>query len=470
MSKEKARKPERVATLGPSLLMMLVVIIFLAYFIIVGGLDAHVPLAFSVGVLMAYGVWYMHIPFKELLDSMVHSISTALEAMMIILLIGCTVGTWVASGTVPAVIYYGLNIFSPKFFLVSILIICAIMSVITGSSWTTMGTVGIAFMGIGEGMGVNPAVTAGCIICGAYFGDKQSPMSDTTNYAAAICGTGLYDHVRSMIYTTGPAFVVSGIIFTVMGLSYGDGANLEVVTEFQNGLSGAMNLNPALMIPLVLMIVLIALKVPAIPTIMSCAILGMIFGMVFQGYSLIETAGHFMSGFVGNTGIASIDKLLTRGGMASMFFNIALMIWSLAMAGLMQRTGIISAIMAKLHNLTKKRASLIITHLVAEYILSYIASDPYLTMVIPANALADSYDELGLDRSVMSRTCEDGGTIVCPAVPWGGNGVYTSSMLGVTTMHYLPYYLMFYINPIFVVICAITGFGCKMAEKKPAEK
>lgn len=470
MKTEKAHKPERPATLGPSLLMLAVVIAILMLFVIGLGKDVHTPLTLVTGVLIIYGVFFMHIPYKDLQSAIIENISSALEAMIIILLIGCTVGTWVASGTVPAIIYYGLQIFSPNFFLPSILIICAIMSVITGSSWTTMGTVGIAFMGVGEGLGFNPALTAGCIVCGAYFGDKQSPMSDTTNYAAAVCKTGLYDHVRSMIWTTGPAFIVSGIIFTIMGLSHDGVSDSATVQEIMDGLNAACHITPALLIPLVLMVVLIVLKMPAIPTILSCAILGGIFGMIFQGFDLSQTTDYFMNGYVGNTGNELIDTLLTRGGMSSMYFNIALMFWSLAMAGLLQRTGIIAAIMVKLHRLTQKRSSLIITHLVSEYILSFIASDPYLTMVIPANAFGDRYDALGLHRSVMSRTCEDGGTIVCPMVPWGGNGVYSANMLGVPTIEYVPYYLMGFINPIFAIICAITGIGCRKADKPAEEK
>ena len=296
MKTEKTRKPERVASFGPSMVMMLIVIFFLSYFIIGLGKDVHVPLAFICGIAMIYGTVYMHIPFKELGKAMFESISTSLEAMMIILLIGATVGTWVASGTVPIVIYYGLKIFSPKFFLASIVVICAIMSVITGSSWTTTGTVGIAFMGVGEGLGINPAITAGALICGAYFGDKQSPMSDTTNYAAAVSGTDLYSHVRSMLYTTGPSILVCLVMFGVMGARHKGAVDISAINEINDGLASVFNLNPILLLPLFLMIILIVLKVPAIPCIMSCSIIGMIFGMIFQSYSLDEVCTYFYSG------------------------------------------------------------------------------------------------------------------------------------------------------------------------------
>lgn len=470
MKIEKTRKPEKEAKLASSLLMLLACILILAYCIIGMGKDVHVPLCFCCGALMLYGVFYLRIPFADLAKSMSDSVGTSIEVMIIILLIGCTIGTWIASGTISVIIYYGLQIFSPKFFFVSILIICSIMSVITGSSWTTMGTVGIAFMGVGEGLGVNPAITAGAIICGAYFGDKQSPMSDTTNYAAAVAGTDLYKHVKSMLYTTGPAIIITGVIFTVLGLNHGASSDTSVIQEILTGLDSAFNLSPALLLPLIIMITLIVLKVPAVPTILIASLTGIVFAMIFQGFSLSDACGFFYSGFVGNTGNAVIDKLLTRGGMASMYYTIGIMLWSLSMAGLMQRTGIISAIMVKLARLTKNRQGLIVTQLISGYVLSFIAADPYLAMILPAKAFGERYDELGIDRSVLSRTCEDGGTIVCPMVPWGTNGVYSAATLGVATGAYLPFYFMGFINPLVAVFCAFSGFGMIKAEKKIEEK
>ena len=467
MKNEKVKNPERVATLGPSLLILLACVIILSVCIIGMGQDVQIPLALCTGLLILYGGLYLHISWKDMASSIVESVASGIEVFLIIFLIGGTVGTWIASGTVPIIIDYGLHIFSPKFFLVSILIICCIMSVVTGSSWTTMGTVGIAFMGVGEGLGINPAITAGCIACGAFFGDKQSPMSDSTNYAAAVAETDLYKHVRSMLYTTGPAIIVSGIIFTVMGLNSAGNSDASVINEIITGLNDAYNMTPLLLLPLVFMVVMIILKVPAIPTMMICALLGVVFSIIFQGNTVAGAFTNMMSGYVGQTGNATIDQLLTRGGMSSMYGTIGIMCWSLSMAGMMMRDGIISSIMVKLESLTRNRTSLIVTHLISGYCLSFIAADPYLAMIIPAKAFGPKYDALGIDRCVTSRTCEDGGTLVCPMVPWGTSGVYTAATLGVATTAYLPYYLMGYINPIFVIICAVTGFGIIKAEKKP---
>ncbi len=459
MKKTKVKKEERKSTLGMTMLMLLLVVIILAAGIIGCGFDAHVPITMSCGVLMIYGVCYLRIEWTELRDAICNSASASMECMIIILLIGCTVGTWVSSGTVPMIICIGLKVFSPKFFLVSILVICAVMSMITGSSWTTMGTVGIAFMGVGYGLGINPAITAGAIVCGAYFGDKQSPLSDTTNFAAAVAKTNLYKHVHSMWYTTGPAFAISAIIFLVLGFQSSGTVDNTAIAELIDGLNAAFNFHPILILPLIMMIVLIAIKFPAIPTLLLCSVVGAAFTMIFQGATVAQAGSYWYSGFVGDTGNATIDSLLTRGGLSSMYYTVALMIVSLAMAGLMERCGIIENLMARIEKLTKSRVGLVASQLVSGYCLSYIAADPYLTMLLPANAFGDSYDEHGLDRSVLSRTLEDSGTLVAPMVPWGSNGVYAATTLGVATTSYLPFYFMGFITPIFSILCAITGFG-----------
>lgn len=461
---EKTKKAERVAPFGVSMLVLLVVVAVLAVGIIALGLDAQVPIMINIGILVLYGLLYLKIKWSDLAEGISESVKSAVEVMVIILLIGAVVGTWIASGTVPLIIFYGLKVFSPKFFLVSVVLICSVMSVVTGSSWTTMGTIGVAFMGVAVGLGINPAIAAGAIACGAFFGDKQSPMSDSTIFAAAVAKTDLYAHVKSMLFTTGPSILVSCVIFTIIGLSASGSGDMSAVNQITEGLQGAYNFTPALLIPLIIMIVMIIKKVPAIPTMFISACVGMLFTAIFQGADLSAVLSNFFSGNVGNTGDPVIDKLLTRGGMSSMFYTDILMIVSLSMAGLLQRCGVIAALMSKIAKLCAKRTSLIVTHLISGYVLSYLAADPYMAMLLPANALGEKYDELGIDRSVLSRTCEDGGTLVCPMVPWGSSGVYTAATLGVATMSYMPYYLMGFINPIFVIICAVTGFGIKKAD------
>ncbi len=450
---------ERSATFKEALIMIFLVIAILLIGIIGVGLDAQVPILLSSCALMVYGKCILKIRWSDLRDSMTESVSTAIEVMVIILLIGCTVGSWISSGTVPMIIYYGLKIFSVRFFWVSILLICAIMSMVTGSSWTTMGTVGVAFMGVSAGLGLDSAITAGAIVCGAYFGDKMSPLSDTTNFAAAVGGTDLYKHVKSMIYTTGPALVVTAIIFLFMGNNISGTGDMDTINSILSGLSGAFHFNFILLLPMILMIVCMIIKFPAIPTLVGCSVIGAICTIFVQGDSVKNALTYLYSGFVGNTGNEMIDKLLTRGGMSSMYYTVALMIMSLMMAGLLQRTGVMSALVIRISGITKKVQGLIFIQLITGFVLSYIAADPYLAMLLPANAYGQKYDELGIDRCVMSRTLEDSGTLICPMVPWGSNGVYAASALGVATVSYLPYYFMGFITPIFSLICAFTGIG-----------
>lgn len=229
-------------------------------------------------------------------------------------------------------------------------------------------------------------------------------------------------------------------------------------------------MSPLLLIPLVIMIVLIVLKVPAIACMMICALTGVVFAMIFQGASLAGALGNFMSGFVGNTGVENVDRLLTRGGMSSMYGTLGIMIWSLALAGMLARCGVVRCLMQKAEKFTNNRVGLVVTHVISGFALSFVAADPYMAMVLPAEAFGEKYDELGLDRSVCSRTCEDSGTLVCPMVPWGTSGVYTAVTLGVATTAYLPYYLMGFLTPLFSIVCAITGFGMIKAAKKAAEQ
>lgn len=456
---------KRKGTLSSALLVLLLIIITLMIGIVKYGLDAQVPISIACGILIIYGMYYLGIEWVDLQSSIIKSISTSLECMLIILMIGATVGTWVSSGMIPYIIVLGLKIFSPKFFLVSILIICAIMSMITGSSWTTIGTIGVAFMGVGIGLGMNPAITAGAIICGAYFGDKQSPLSDSTNFAAAVAKTDLYKHVKSMLFTTGPSLLISAFIFLFLGLNTKGKADISAIDEIINGLNQTFHFTPILLIPLIIMVILIVVKFPAIPTLLLCSILGALMTMLFQNSSFTEVGNYWYSGFVGQTNNDVINRLLTRGGFSSMYYTISLMLVSLTMAGLMECCGIIDIIMSKLKYLTNNRVGLIVSNLFSGYCLSFIASDPYLSMLLSANAFGEKYDNLNLDRSVLSRTLEDSGTIVAPMVPWGSNGVYCAVTLGVTTMAYLPYYFMGLINPIVAVVCAIIGFGMIKAKR-----
>ncbi len=446
-------------TLASSFIVLIITIVILISGVAVLGQNPHIPLIFSSFVVMIYGL-LCGIEWKKLIRHIVSSISESIEVMIIICLIGVLVATLMASGAVPAVIFYGLKLLSPGVFLPFVLVICSVMSICTGSSWTTIGTIGIAFIGISHGLGIPLPITAGAILCGAYFGDKQSPVSDSTNFAAGVAKTGLYEHTKSMLYSTVPAQIIALIIFVVIGLFYRSKAiDYSQITVMQNGIYNNIKINVLLIFPIVFMMILIVRKIPAILTIILTIIVAGIIMIGVQSISVKDAFTIMYSGNVGTTGIEVVDKLLTRGGLTSMLSTIALMLISLMLAGLLQATSIIKVVLDSMRKHINSDFSLIFITLISTIILSFLASDPYLAMLIPANLFGLEFDNRGISRSVLSRTLEDGGTIICPMVPWGTNGLYCSATLGIPVLTYLPYYFLGFLDPIVAVINAKFGWG-----------
>ena len=449
--------------LNPSLASSLFVLI-VAIAILIGGVawlgqNPHVPLVFSCFVVMIYGL-LCGVKWKDMITQIVSSISESVEVMLIICLIGVLVAVLMASGSVPAVIYYGLILLSPGIFLPFVLVICSVMSMCTGSSWTTIGTIGVAFIGISQGLGIPLPITAGAILCGAYFGDKQSPVSDSTNFAAGVAKTGLYEHTKSMLYSTAPAQLISLIIFIVIGFFYNskeiDYSQIQIM---QAGIHDNIVISILMILPIIFMMILIAKKVPAILTIISTIIVALIIMLAVQSISIKDAFTIMYSGNVGTTGVGVVDTLLTRGGLISMLSTIALMLVSLMLAGLLQATSIIGIVLDGLRKRINSDFSLIFITLVSVLVLSFLASDPYLAMLIPANLFGVEFDNRKISRSVLSRTLEDGGTIICPIVPWGTNGLYCSATLGVPVLSYLPYYFLGFLDPLVAIAIAKIGWG-----------
>ena len=471
MGKGAAKKAERKATFGLSLAVMTVVILILVGSILVLKLDPHIPLIMCTFVLVFYGL-YLHITWADMMGSAVKSISECVEAIIIMMSIGMVVGAWVSCGTVPFIIYWGLKIFSPAFLLPFAVVLCALMSTLTGSSWTTVGTIGVAFMGIGLAMGINPAIVAGAIVCGSFFGDTQSPMSDGCNFATAISGAGLYNGVKGMMISNIPALLIGIVIYVFIGMRYtsGDvGAAALGIEETLNGLATGFNLTPAVLIPPVLLIILIAIKFPAVPTMIAAAFSGCLCSILFQGNSIAASLGFMMKGYVGNTGVEAVDKIVSRGGLSGMMNTVAIVILSMWMAGVLQRTGIMHAILAKIAGLVKKIGSLVATTTVTTFIFSYIAADPYLAMMLPSKVYGEEYDKLGYDRSVLCRSVSSA-VFFAPMVPWGSGGLYTAATLGVAVTAYLPYYFVGFIAPVLTIIFAYLGIGMYRAKERVKEK
>ncbi len=460
------KKDEKKSSLLGSLLMVLAIITVFGVCIIKYKFEAHVPISICIGLLIIYGCIGLKIEWADMSKSMVNSISTALECMLIILAIGATVGTWIAAGIVPYIITLGLNVMSAKNYLVSAFCVCTVMSMCTGSSWTTMGTIGVAFMGVGTALGINPAMSAGAIVCGAYIGDTQSPLSDQTNFSSSITGVNLYKHLKSMLYTTAPTFVICVIVFYILGFQIDTTGDVTPIKEMVSSLESNFNFTPILLLPFVVMLIMILAKVPAFPTLLFCSIIGIVFSVIIQKRGIEESIIYWYSGFISTSGNETIDSLLSRGGITSMWYTLTLMLLSLSLAGVLERCGIIDNLVNGMYRFISGVLSLTIIQLISEYILSFVASDPYLAMLLPAKAFNKKYEELGCDKAVLSRTLENGATIVAPMVPWGSNGVYCSTALGISTLEYIPYYFMGVITPFVCIICCATGFGMFRNQQK----
>lgn len=457
----KIRPAEIEGTFGKSVIVFIICICVIMAGILLLGLDAHIPLLFATAVAMVYGVT-LHIPMAEMEGNMVKSAAESMNAMIIILIIGTLVGAWMACGTVPYIIYIGLKLINPAWFLAFVALMCALLSSITGSSWTTCGTIGVAFIGISIGLGVPVGMTAGAVATGAYFGDKQSPISDFAIFAAGITRVNIYKHCKNMLYTTSPALIISVIIYFILGMRF-SGAELDMtqIQIIRSGLEECFKFSPVLLLPLVVLIGTLLLKMPATASLFFGMFTGVLVAIFYQGMDPSAMLKVLYGGFTVDSQVAEVARICNRGGMSAMLYTLALMICSLSMAGVFERTKMLLKIVDKMGKIIKTRVSLIITTLVTGIGMSYFACDPYIAALIPTKAYEKKYEELGLDRCVLSRTISDGGVNFCPIVPWGSSGVYTSQALGVPVSQYAGYYFIGYLTCIMAIVCAATGWGMK---------
>ncbi|MCF6097368.1 Na+/H+ antiporter NhaC [Thermovorax subterraneus] len=420
--------------------------------------DPHVPMLIGsfFASLVAVRLGYK---WKDIEKGMIDGISQALQAVIILTIIGILIGVWILAGVVPTMIYYGLNIISPKFFLLAALLICSITSLATGTSWGTAGTIGIALMGIGKGLGIPAPLVAGAVISGAYFGDKMSPLSDTTNLAPAVAGTDIFSHVKHMVYTTGVSYTIAALLYLFLGFRYSSGAvDVSTIKEIQGVLTGQFNINPLLLIPPLAVIMCVALKVPAIPGITLGIILGAIEAFIFQGADLGQILNAGYSGFVSETGNKMIDDLLTAGGLTAMMYSISLTIASMMFGGIMERTGQLEVILEALLKRVKSVGGLICSTILTCVASNMLLPEQYISIVVPGRMYAKAYREKGLHPKNLSRALEDAGTLTSALVPWNTCGAFMKGVLGVSATAYAPWTFLNLINPIVSIIYGFTGF------------
>ncbi|MBQ1228857.1 MAG: Na+/H+ antiporter NhaC [Firmicutes bacterium] len=388
-------------------------------------------------------------------------------AILILIFVGMLVGSWIQAGTVPIMIYYGLKVLTPKFFLVIACIICSLMSVMTGTSWGTVATVGVALMGVAQGLGVPQSWTAGAVLVGALFGDKMSPMSDTTVLAPAVSGVEVIDHIKYMLYTTVPSYIISLVVFFIVGLKFGDGS---VETEQYNliisTLESTFNFNPILIVPPIVVLVMIFKKVPILPSFAVGIALGVVFAMIFQGSSLVDVLTALNKGYTQTTEVAMVDSMIKRGGISSMLSSVAIVIAAATFGAPLKSAGVIDFVVEKIVKVATNQRNVLLCSYGFHMLLILIIGGYYTTFSIAGPVLQPLYDKYGLDKANLSRCLEDTGTTFSPLVPWCSNGVYFTTTLGVAYSAYAFTTPMCYLCLVFALIYIITGFKIKQAPKK----
>ncbi len=388
---------------------------------------------------------------------------------MILAIIGVLIGVWLLAGVVPTMIYYGLSVMTPSIFLFATLLICSVTSLATGTSWGTAGTMGIAMIGIGQGLGIPAPMTAGAIISGAYFGDKMSPMSDTTNLAPAMAGTDVFTHVKFMMKPTAVAYTIAAAFYLIIGMKIGNGsADLTAIDTMRSGLSGAFTISPLLLLPPIVVIVAIARKVPAIPGIFLGIVLGAILAPIFQGSSFGDILNVSYNGFESTTGIEAVDKLLSAGGLSNMMYSISLTLIAMMFGGVMEKTGQLEVIVQKLLKMVKTTGDLVALTLATCLGSNITMPEQYISIVVPGRMYANAYKERGLHPKMLSNALESSGTLTSPLVPWNTCGVFLLGVLGVQTIDYIPYAVFNYTMPVVVIIMTYMGWLTAKIDPVPA--
>ncbi|AUZ26959.1 Na+/H+ antiporter NhaC [Bacillus subtilis] len=408
-------------------------------------------IAMILGIRLGYS-------YKDMQNAILHGISNGLEAVLILVSVGALIGTWIAGGVVPTLIYYGLEFIHPSIFLLATLIICSIMSVATGTSWGTVGTAGIAMIAIGEGLGIPLPLVAGAILSGAYFGDKLSPLSDSTVLASSLSKVDVLDHVRAMLYLSIPAYVITAILFTITGFMYG-GKNIDLdkVEFLKSSLQNTFDIHIWMLIPAVVVIVLLAMKKPSMPVIVIGALLGAIWAAVFQGMNIADAIATAYNGFSIKTDVEFLNGLLNRGGIVGMLSSLVVIIFGLGFGGLLEKLGVLKVIVSMFEKKLTSSGNVTLSTLIVAFLANIFGCAMYVSLILTPKIMEDSYDRLHLDRRVLSRNSEVGGTLTSGMVPWSDNGIYMAGILGVSTFSYLPFMWLSFVAIGLAIIYGYTG-------------
>lgn len=456
------RKPSK----KEAVISILIVFFILGFpMIAIRDMVPHIPILLALICLIVYGR-ARGISFDKMQDSMAESVHTSMGAIYLFFFIGILVTALMISGAIPSLIYFGLNIISSKTFYLSSFLATAIIGIAIGSSLTTVATLGVALMSISNAFGLNPAITAGAIVSGAFFGDKMSPLSDTTGIAASIVGIDLFDHINNMMYTTIPAFIVSAIAFTLMSLGQ-DAASLDGIESFRSSILATGLVHPYSLLAFGVLILLSIRRIPAVLTLIYTSLASLLISKLHSSYSMGQLAKFFFDGFSMDGLSQDIGSLVSRGGISSMFFTMTIVILALSLGGLLFGLGIIPSILNSLNQVLDSPSRVSICVVATALGVNLIVGEQYLSILLAGKTFKPIYDQLGLHPKNLSRTLEDSGTVINPLVPWGVCGAFSTSMLGVATLAYLPFAIFCYTSLILTVIVGLTGLTMTRSDVLP---
>lgn len=443
-----------------SVAILLIMLIVLGCGVIGFGLSPQVPVL-TVIAFLVFWLAIRRVSWDDIMKGITEGISTAIIPIFIFILIGTLIAVWIQAGIIPSLMVLGFHLISARFFVPSVFIVCSLVGLAIGSGFTTVSTVGIALFGMGSTLGVNPALTAGAIISGAVFGDKMSPLSDSTNLASAVAEDDLFDHIKNMMWSTIPAFVVSLVVFFFLGQS-NKGTSLASIASVSSTLTKHFAISWWAALPIILMFVCAWKKVPAIPTLFLNIVLSTIMIFINNPHlAIAKFATLIESGFVSKTGNKAVDALLTRGGISSMMGTVSLIIMTLALGGILMRMGIIESAMKPLVARLSKSGRLITATICAGIGVNLFVGEQYLSVILPGNAFKPAFKRIGLAPLALSRTLEDGGSVINYLIPWGVAGSFVASTLGVPVLKFLPFTLFSLMSPVFSILSGFTGIGLK---------
>ncbi|KAF1298850.1 Na+/H+ antiporter NhaC [Enterococcus sp. JM4C] len=464
----KTKKQQTVSVMEASI-MLIIIVATIAVAVIGLKITPNIAILFAIGIVMLY-MTVKRMPFDLIHEGIIAGLKPGIIPIFIFILVGSLIAVWIQAGIIPTLMVVGFKIISVKWFVPSVFIVCAIVGSAVGSAFTVMSTIGIAFFGIGTTLGLNPALVVGAIVSGAVFGDKMSPLSESTNLSAAIVEADLFRHIKNMMWSTIPAFFVSLILFAILGVN-NQVASLAKIDEVIQVLEANFSISVWAIVPIALMFICAWRKIPAILTILLN--IGVAVAMIFiqnPGTKIASLGTVIDTGFVSTTGNQEIDLLLSRGGIESMMPTVSLIILTLSLGGLLMETGLVSTVMAVIAKKLTSPARLISTALLTSIGVNIFIGEQFLSVILPGNAFKEVFKKANLDPVVLGRTLEDGGTVINYLIPWGIAGSFVASTFGVPTLTYLPFAFFSLFSPVFSLVSALTGIGVKKLAEEPTHQ